>query len=87
MPMKTRKRSISFKIQLLLITVVSVSMVILLTVLYFIMNDYLLSERRESTKSLAVIAAGGIDGDSFMDALQNGEDSAGFRTIHEFLSP
>ena len=87
MPMKTRKRSISFKIQLLLITVVSVSMVILLTVLYFIMNDYLLSERRESTKSLAVIAAGGIDGDTFMDALQNGEDSAGFKTIHDFLSP
>ena len=51
------------------------------------MNDYLLSERRESTKSLAVIAAGGIDGDTFMDALQNGEDSAGFKTIHDFLSP
>lgn len=85
--MKTRKLSISAKMQLLLIGAVLMCVLGLSLLLYMILDDYLLDDRREATLTLAQMAANQMDKEAFLDAVDHGEESAGFQEILQYLRP
>ena len=85
--MKTRKLSISNKLQIVLICIFTVCLLVLSVGLYLLMKEYLLDERRKATSSLAQMAAYDIDKDAFLEACQSGEYSAGFQKVLGMLTP
>ena len=85
--MQTRKRSISFKIQLLLILVIVICVAALSIFLRIILKSYLLDEKKDSTKSIAELAANDIDTEDFMTIIEEGGESDAYDRILETLSP
>ncbi|MBQ9199392.1 MAG: hypothetical protein IJ141_04370 [Lachnospiraceae bacterium] len=85
--MQTRKRSISFKIQLLLILVIVICVAALSIFLRIILKSYLLDEKKGSTKSIAELAANDIDTEDFMTIIEEGGESDAYDRILETLSP
>ncbi len=85
--MQTRKRSISFKIQLLLILVIVICVAALSIFLRIILKSYLLDEKKDSTKSIAELAANDIDTEDFMTIIEEVGESDAYDRILETLSP
>ena len=85
--MKTRKLSISSKMQILLIGVVLTCVLGLSLLLYFILYDYLREDRREATLSMAKLIADQMDADAFEKVKKNGEKDANFQKVLDYLSP
>ncbi len=85
--MKTRRRSLSFKIQLLLLIVVVVIVAALSLILRSILYKYLLEEKQESTRNIAEIAANEVDEDIYLSAVNDGEESEAFELILNTLRP
>ncbi|MBQ8913341.1 MAG: hypothetical protein IJ054_04770, partial [Lachnospiraceae bacterium] len=85
--MQTRKRSISFKIQLLLILVIVICVAALSIFLRIILKSYLLDDKKDSTKSIAELAAGDIDPDDFQTVIDEGGETDAYDRILDTLSP
>ena len=85
--MKTRRRSLSFKIQLLLVIVVVVIVAALSLILRSILYNYLLEEKQDSTRTIAEIAARGLDAETFLSAINDGGDSEAFDRVLNNLRP
>lgn len=85
--MQTRKRSISFKIQLLLILVIVICVAALSIFLRIILKSYLLNDKKDSTKSIAELAANDIDPEDFQAVIDEGGDTDAYDKILDTLSP
>lgn len=85
--MQTRKRSISFKIQLLLILVIVICVTALSIFLRLILKSYLLDDKKNSTKSIAELAAGDIDPEDFQAVIEEGGETDAYDRILDTLSP
>ncbi|MBO6113813.1 MAG: hypothetical protein J6P57_02030 [Lachnospiraceae bacterium] len=85
--MHTRKKGISFKIQLLIILIIAVCVAALSIFLKSILKSYLLNEKKESTKSIAELAASYIDVDDFVTVMEEGADTEAYEIIIDTLRP
>lgn len=85
--MQTRKRSISFKIQLLLILVIVICVTALSIFLRIILKSYLLNDKKDSTKSIAELAANDIDPEDFQAVIEEGGETDAYDRILDTLSP
>ena len=85
--MKTRRRSLSFKMQLLLVIVVVVIVAALSLILRSILYNYLLEEKQDSTRTIAEIAARELDAETFLSVINDGGDSEAFDLVLNNLRP
>lgn len=84
--MKTRKISLAGKMQIIIITIVTICIIALFGFSYRIINNFLINENRTQTVSTAKIASNNINGDEFLDVINNGDKSKFYQSIYDSLS-